>query len=381
MGGEDASPAAGADPAFGHLHGLYWLTVNLAARAPVLITVDDAHWADPRSLRFLLYLAARLDGLAAAVLASARPGELSPEPGLAARLAGDRLFDVVAPLALSEPGVGQLLAVGLGRRPDDAFVAACAVATGGVPFLVNELVAALVADQIEPIAEHARGIERLGPRMVARSTLVRLARMPTGSLALARSIAVLGRDAQLHRAARLAGLEESVALEALDALVAADVVHVNGRLEFAHPILRAAIYDELAPGERSLLHRGAARLLSEDGAELDAVAAQLLVCEPGGSREVIAQLREAAALALAQGGPEAAVAYLTRALAEGCERELRAAISFELATATRLTGEPTMIEHFQEAQRLATDPVLRNTAALELASALALLGDGIRHWR
>ncbi len=46
-----------------HLHGLYWLTANLAARGPLVLAVDDAHWADAPSLRWLSHLAARIDGL------------------------------------------------------------------------------------------------------------------------------------------------------------------------------------------------------------------------------------------------------------------------------------------------------------------------------
>ena len=57
------------------MHGLYWLTANLAARQPVLIVVDDAHWADAASLRWLAYLAGRLEGPEVAVLA--RCGRLS----------------------------------------------------------------------------------------------------------------------------------------------------------------------------------------------------------------------------------------------------------------------------------------------------------------
>ena len=57
--GPRAPGGSGAASEFGPLHGLHWLTVNMSARAPVLIAVDDAHWADTHSLRFLLYLARR----------------------------------------------------------------------------------------------------------------------------------------------------------------------------------------------------------------------------------------------------------------------------------------------------------------------------------
>ena len=61
------------------MHGLYWLVANLAAEAPLALLVDDAHWADTPSLRFLAYLARRLDGLAAMLIASVRTGESSSD--------------------------------------------------------------------------------------------------------------------------------------------------------------------------------------------------------------------------------------------------------------------------------------------------------------
>ena len=365
-----------SDDAFSVLHGLYWLTVNHSTRAPVLIVVDDLHWADAGSLRFLLYLAARLDGLACAVIGATRPAEpTAPAPALEARMLSDRLFDVLTPAALSEQATHDVLADALGREPDEAFVAAAAVATGGVPFLLNELVAALASDGVEPSAEEAARVAQLGPYTVAQATLVRLARRPEGCLALAHAIAVLGGDAQLPRAARLAGLEESEALDALDALVAAGLVRTHRRIEFLHPILRAAIYDALAPGERSRLHRAAADVLASEGAELDAVAAQLLPSEPTGSEHVIELLRQAAAFALVRAAPEDSIAYLTRALREGCARDARAAILFDLGRAARLNTDPAMLEYFGEARQLAKDPVLRGNAAFELATALGLKGE------
>src|SRR6185369_12389932 len=51
------------DSHFAVLHGLYWLAANLSAARPLLLAIDDAHWADESSLRWLPYLARRLDGL------------------------------------------------------------------------------------------------------------------------------------------------------------------------------------------------------------------------------------------------------------------------------------------------------------------------------
>jgi DNA-binding CsgD family transcriptional regulator len=377
VAGDSGPPAPGGPGTaseFGPLHGLHWLTVNMSARAPVLIAVDDAHWADTHSLRFLLYLARRLDGLPVMLLISTRSGEPGADPEVWTHLATQPFVHVIRPGALSEPAVARMLAAGLGQPPAGSFAAACRAATGGTPFLVHELIAALAADQVRPDAESAARVQRVGPRTVATATLVRLARMPRGSVALAQAAAVLAGEALPYRAARLAGLPEGEALPALDGLVGAHVLAEGTPLRFVHPIVRAAIYDELPPGERSRLHREAARLLTAEGAEIDAVAAQLLASEPAGSPEVIEQLRQAAAGALSRGAPEDAAAYLTRALREGSGRELRASLSFELGMAEQHAGKPAMIGHFRDAQRVSADRVLRNTAALELASVLALTG-------
>ena len=99
LSGEPAARPAG-DTSFAVLHGLYWLVVNLAASRPLLIVVDDAHWADEPSLRWLAYLASRLEGLAAGVLVALRqddPAGMSA-PLLAVRAAAA----VLRPALLSE---------------------------------------------------------------------------------------------------------------------------------------------------------------------------------------------------------------------------------------------------------------------------------------
>ena len=71
-----ATRRSGADVGFEALHSLYWLVVNIADQAPVLVLVDDCQWADRESLRFLAYLAQRIEGLPVAMLLTGRP----PDP-------------------------------------------------------------------------------------------------------------------------------------------------------------------------------------------------------------------------------------------------------------------------------------------------------------
>ena len=73
------------------MHGLYWLAANLAAERPLVIAVDDAHWADGPSLRWLAHLAARVDGLPVALLLAVRDGPDEPPLLDELRVAGTRL--------------------------------------------------------------------------------------------------------------------------------------------------------------------------------------------------------------------------------------------------------------------------------------------------
>ena len=68
----EGAPSSGVDSSFAILHGLYWLC-NLAADGPLCLVVDDAHWADPASLRYLAFLLTRLEELDAALMVATRP--------------------------------------------------------------------------------------------------------------------------------------------------------------------------------------------------------------------------------------------------------------------------------------------------------------------
>lgn len=120
-----------AEPPFSALHGLYWLTVNLAGAQPLLVVVDDAHWADLASLRWLVYLARRAEGGPVGLLLATRPAEPGGARELLDELAGIPGVGVVYPGNLSLQAAGGLAAQLLPGTPDPEFVAACHRATGG----------------------------------------------------------------------------------------------------------------------------------------------------------------------------------------------------------------------------------------------------------
>ena len=104
----EARGASGSGDQGAVLHGLYWLAANLAAERPLLLALDDAHWGDLPSLRFVSYLARRVGELSLLVLYAARPGE-----GAADQLPGASEPELVAallrPAPLSEPAVAELV--------------------------------------------------------------------------------------------------------------------------------------------------------------------------------------------------------------------------------------------------------------------------------
>jgi DNA-binding CsgD family transcriptional regulator len=364
----DAAAPVAPDPSFAVLHGLYWLCANLAAERPVALMVDDAHWADGASLRFLAFLLPRLEELGIVVLLGARPGEAGPSQELLAALTMDPATEVVTLAPLTIEAVSRLVAAGLGAEPDPAFAAACREATGGTPFLVHTLVAALGEEQISPVAGSAAKVADVASATLGRWAMLRLGRLGTDSARLAQAVAILER-ADLAQAAALAGLGPPEAARATELLVRAGVLE-EPPLAFAHPLLRGAVYKEIAATERAEAHRRAARLLAEGHASPALVAEHLLAAAPRGDLWAVEHLRTAAKEATARGAPESAAAYLRRALAEPTPPEAEGGVLLELGLAEFSAGQADWWRHLEGAVERADDDTTRTDAALLLAQAL-----------
>lgn len=366
----------GGDAAFAVTHGLYWLVSNLAARRPLVLEVDDAHWADAPSLRFLVYLAARLEGLPVLLMLALRPDEPGTDRELLAQLDTHPDADVVRPGPLSDQAVTTVIGERLDAEPTPEFAAACGASTGGNPFLLHELLLALSADGVDPTRGPER-VQELGPETVARSLLLRLARLPPESGALARAVAVLGARADLRHAAELAGIGPDAAGRAADALASVEILEPGRPLRFAHPVVREAIYADLPSTERMSMHARAARVLAGAERPPAEVAPHLLLTEPAGDPETVQTLRDAAAGALDQGAPDLGARLLGRALAEPPVETARAAVLGELGTAEWLVGgDPAAaVAHLAESVELSEDGERRGERALVCARAIFSTGD------
>ncbi|HVF78041.1 MAG TPA: AAA family ATPase, partial [Solirubrobacteraceae bacterium] len=373
LSGTDRHGGAAADPG-SVLHGLYWLTANLAAGRPLLITVDDAHWADNASIAFLAYLARRIDGLALLVVYATRVAEGADEllPATAER---GLVSEVLRPGVLSAPATLELIGWMLGSDSSDEFAHACRVATAGNPFLLQELLRALQADGITPDSTSCERVAQIAPGAISRAILARLRRLGRPATRLAFATAVLGKSAALRHAAALAELDLGAAGTAADTLTSAAILGDGRPLEFIHPIVRTTVYAEIPAAQRAASHMRAALLLEADGADAAELAPHLMATEPAGDPGVVRRLRAAADDVRDRGAPDAACDYLARALAEPPAPERRADVTYELGSAELSAGRGGAIAHLRDALGGDLDPRLQMAAATDFAGALSIAGE------
>ncbi len=351
---------------------MYWLTADLAEEHPLLVVVDDLHWCDAPSLRFLAFLARRREGMRVMIALGLRTAEPGTEPALIGELAdGSGSGALTVRLGPLGPGaVADLVRARLGAEADASFSAACLDATGGNPFLLGQLLAVLAADGVAPTADGVPAVGLVGPRAVSRTVLLRLSRLPPESTEVARAVAVLGHAPGLPLVAALAGLDEGATATAAAALARAEILRAEPPLGFVHPLVRDAVYHELPPGTRELWHAHAARVLAGAGASPEEVATHLLAAPRRGEQGVVEALVAAADSARRRGAPDSAVAYLARALAEPPPPERRGPLLLAHGLAAAPIDAPAAAESLAAAYRELSDAPLKAQAAAALAQCL-----------
>jgi AAA ATPase-like protein len=263
--GDEPRSSAAPDSQFIVLHGLYWLTANLASHAPLLICVDDVIWCDEASLRYLEFLVRRLEGMAAVVALAYRTGEPSASDVVDA-LVSDPLARVVQPRPLSEAALGGMLGGELGEEVDPGFCAACLEATGGNPLLVTELLRALETEHVRPRASGIARVRRIGAVAVGPAVRRRLSFLGEDVRGVARALAILGESARRDDLAGTSGIGVVELEDVIAALAGVGIVQAGERLSFVHPLVADAVRAGLAAGESAQLHQQAAKALVGRGA-------------------------------------------------------------------------------------------------------------------
>jgi tetratricopeptide (TPR) repeat protein len=239
--------------------GLTSFLKRAAARRPLLLILDDLHWADPPTLLLLVFLARELPEARLLVVGTCRETD-EPAGGPLARALGDLAREEpagrIALEGLARPDVARFVEQAAGQRPSDALVDAVLEQTGGNPLYLTEIVRLLSSEVALPGA--ADPVLPAVPRSV-RAVIRRRLEPLTGRCRDVLGVAaVLGRQFRLDLLSRAVGssLAEVVALldEAVAARIVQEVAGALGTYAFSHALVCETLYESLPAGTRFTLH-------------------------------------------------------------------------------------------------------------------------------
>lgn len=339
---------------------------GVGARPAVVLALDDVHLCDEPSTAALLFALRRLMTRPLLCVVTARPGDagnrwrrLASQRGRFLELDGLHSRDIAR------------LADELGRPISHGVAERLHAHTAGNPLWVCNLLPGISAERLDVDAG-----DLVLPVHLASAVAARHASMSPPTRRLLSAAAVLGARFEVTLAAGVAGIDDP--LEALEEARAADLIREVGssplRYRFAHPLLRAAIYQDLGPAARAALHRDAHDRTTGAGSMLHLAAAAL-----GADEQVASQLEDAGTQALAAGEVTSAARLLGEAarLSEpGSGRGRRSLLAME---AWLVAGEPLRARaHLGLAERDGVDP-LRGYVLGVLARSELRLDDARRH--
>ena len=340
------------------------------ASGSVVVAIDDAHWMDAQSAGALLFALRRLHGDRVLVLIAGRP---DPPARLGASWArfltdAERVQRIRLPglsalevCQLSESlGIGQLtLAAGERLREH----------TGGQPLYVKALLEEIPLETLNfsPGALPA-------PHSFAATVLARLSELGPDAQALVAAAAVGGARSPLARTEAVAQLDESAAGALEQALAGEMLAVVPGRLPeevaFPHPLLRAAVYDDLSPARRSNLHLRWAQ--QSTGAE---VLTHRAAASHGGDDELAAELAVAAESEVAEGRLAAGIERLLWASRIAADQGRSERALLRAVECTLLAGNvPAAVSRHDDVLRCADSPQRSFTVGI-LAAAEGRLAE------
>jgi DNA-binding winged helix-turn-helix (wHTH) protein/tetratricopeptide (TPR) repeat protein len=362
-------PSGGDEARFRLFDGVARYLLHRSRLRPLVLFVDDLHWADKPSALLLRYLASEIRNGPLLIIGAYREVELRRGSPLG-EVVGDltRLpYSERIPLrGLNRDAVGDLVTEGLGARPDDALIDAVAEITQGNPFFLNETLRLLRAERSLGSGSGDRSAWDAtlpqGLRDVIGRRLDQLSEPCNRALTLA---AVIGSEFSLPVLAGFAGEAPDLTLETLDEAVRARVVvespEAPGRYAFSHALIQQSIYEELSTPVRVRMHRELGELLEEvyraaPEPHLDVLAHHFFQAAPGGDVDkAVDYAARAGRAAVRLFGYEDAADWFTRALQALDLRapddpERRCDLLLELGSAYDQAGErQRMREVFSEA--------------------------------
>jgi DNA-binding CsgD family transcriptional regulator len=243
------------------------LLIAVSRRAPVVLVLDDLHWADKGTIAMLRH-AARFARQNRILIAGAyRDVELDSEhplSGALGQLRHETDYERLLLKGLEREEVGELLTAIAEQDVPQALIDAISVETEGNPFFIRETVLHLIDTgalyrEDGVWMSDALSIEELGiPEGVRQVVAQRLSRLSESANRLLTAAAAFNGVFRFEIAARVAEIEEQAALEAVDQALAAQVLRPGsapGALDFTHALFRHTLYTELSPPRQARLHR------------------------------------------------------------------------------------------------------------------------------
>ncbi|MFF3935790.1 ATP-binding protein [Streptomyces phaeofaciens] len=348
---------------------------------PLVLLIDDAHWADQETLRWLAAFVERLDDLSVLVVVARRPGEVKGDAARHLEAIGAVAGHSVTSLsALTPAAVAGLTRATLGPHADGAFCREVWAVTDGNPYDTVELLAKVGDSGFEPSEASAIELRPLSKSARGGGLVARLEELGVDATRFAMAAAILGVGISIDEAARLAVMGRDDAVRCAELLRTARILTepdptavaaADGDLEFVHPLIATAVYDSIPGSLRTAMHGIAAQVVADAGKGLAAASRHLIQVHPEGDQELVEQLRGAAGEHLAVGAPDAARRCLERALEEPPAPEVHARVLYDLGCATLLTAPAKTVDHLRTALALpGLDGDLRVDAVYRLSQAL-----------
>ena len=394
----DLPAAQSTDPETERYLLLQAVTATLAlaaAEAPVLLVLDDLHWAGTTDLTLLRHVVTNMTAASLMIVGTYRDSDLET---------GHPLIDTVAALR-REPGTERIAVVGLDDLGMLALVEASAgqelsgaardmamalrQESAGNPFFAHEILRNLVESGAVYLGDDGEWVvpatlEELAiPESVRDVVGQRVARLGEDIQKTLTTAAVIGREFDLDLLARVTGDDEDDLLDVLESVVAAGIlVEVPGgeeRFRFQHTVARSTLQNDLSDGRRRRMHRKVAEALeaaygADPGDRVGELATHWMAATaPAEAEKATHYARLAGQRAESALAPDEAVRWFTMALEHfdlvaGSDDRVRTELLVELGTARKHAGEPVYRETLLEASTLAER---LGDAGLMAAAALA----------
>jgi hypothetical protein len=296
-----------------HHRAIRALLEELAAGRPLVLVLDDVHWADAASVEAIAYLLRKPPSAPVLLVLSYRGGQAPPIliDALEAALRETRAERVTLG-PLSEEEAATLLA----GEPDAQRRRRIFLEGGGNPFYMEQLMRAGTAPRGFAAGGAEGGSTVQIPDAVVAALEQELRHLSAEARRMLEGAAVAGEPFEPELAAEAAGLEPELALELLDELIACDCVRSETaprRFRFRHPIVRRAVYDSIAPGRRLAAHGRVAQALHRLGVPAAVRAHHVALSARPGDESAIAVLEDAASQ-IAPSAPASAAEWLGVAL-------------------------------------------------------------------